>query len=223
MSQGQANSPHSADLGPDINYVADTGPLLCLGAKAGKPLRDIVIPRCHGKTHWVEAVRAELAHQSKGTGPRAAAARAYNGKGASWLTTVVSFTAADDPALTPIWDHLKTLAVAKQRTSRPTSSNPRAHLGEAQCILHAGRHGHTLLSHDDDARRVAKQQGVPAATLVDLARHLVAEERASAKQLANGFLELQRDAIDPGEYIRGQLDLTPRRRPPIPPQRPRAI
>jgi hypothetical protein len=220
VTESQASRSRSVDLGPNTNYVADTGPLLCLGAKVGKPLRDIVKNRCHGKAHWVEAVRAELTHQSKGIGPRAEAARAYNGRGASWLTAVVPFTDADDQALNPIWDDLKRLAASKQRTNQPTSSDPRMHLGEAQCILHASRHGHTLLAHDNDAHRVAKRHGVPAATLVDLARHLVTYERASPRQLANGFLALQQDAIDTGEHITGPLDLTPRKRPPIPAQRP---
>jgi len=218
VSHGQV-TPHIADLGPDINYVADAGPLLCLGGS--KPLRDVVTARCHHKTHWVEAVRAELLHQSKGIGPRARAASVYNGRGAAWLTMTVTFTAVDDQDLTPIRERLRALGEAKAlRKGRAAPADPRAHLGEAQSILHANRGGYTLLAHDDDALRVARERGVPAATLVDLARRLVAEARASAKQLADGFLTLQRDGIDTGEHITGQLDLGPQRRPRIPSQRP---
>ncbi len=197
-------------LAPETTYVTDTGPLLCLGAS--KELRDIYRARCYGKTHWVEAVKAELFHHSRGNGPRARAAEMYNGRGVAWLSAVIAFSAADDNDLAPIRNRLTTLGVAKaNRQGRTPPTDPRANLGEAQSILHAHRHQHTLLAHDDDARIVAKQNSVPAATLVDLARRLVSEG-ISAKQLANMFLTLQRDGIDAGEYITGPLDLVPRGR-----------
>lgn len=218
MSQGQGTSTDVADLGPNTDYVLDAGPLLCIGGF--KYLRDIVTARCHGKAHWVEAVRAELLHRSVGTDRRAHAARSYNGRGAAWLTAVVTFTTVDEHDLNPIKGRLKALGDAKaRRKRRPPQTDPRANLGEAQSILLARRHSHTLLAHDGDARTVSKEHGVASVTLVDLARRLVAEG-SSAKQLASGFLTLQRDGIDTGEHITGQLDLAPRRRPPAMQQQP---
>jgi hypothetical protein len=220
VSQGQANSPNVANLGPDVNYVADTGPLLCLGGS--KILRDLYKAHCYGKTHWVEAVRAELANQSRGIGPRAQAAKTYDGRGASWLPVPISFTTQDDQDITPIRDRLKVLGEAKAKVrGQTTQSSDGAHLGEAQSILHARRHGHTLLSHDDDARGVAGEHAVPAATLVDLGRHFVSERVATPKQLSNEFLTLRADGIDIGEPISGPLDLRPMPNPRVPPQRPR--
>lgn len=204
-------APMNSNLGPDASYVADTGPLLCIGGSSS--LRSIFVDRSHGKTHWVEAVRDELIRHSRGRDPLARAANIYNGRGASWLTAVVQFSNQDDQDLNPIKDRLKQLAEQKAaRKGRAASSHPKANLGEAQSILHSHRNRHTLLAHDDDARRVARENQVPAATLVDLARQLVAEG-TSAKELATAFLSLQRDDIDTGEHIGGQLDLRPRPRP----------
>jgi hypothetical protein len=77
--------------------------------------------------------------------------------------------------------------------------------------LHARRNQHTFLAHDDDARAVANEHSIPAGTLVDLARRLVAEG-AHPRQLADGFMTLQRDGIDTGEHITGPLALVPPRR-----------
>jgi len=207
----QAQNIGILNLGAEANYVADTGPLLCIGGS--KQIRDIIQSRCYRKTHWVDAVRSELLRQSKGSDARARAAQMYNGKGAFWLTETVTFTALDEADVERIRNRLKVLGDAKaQRKGRRPSTHPQANLGEAQSILHARRHKHTLLAHDDDARIVAREHGVPAATIVDLARRLVSEG-FSAKKLANEFLTLQRDGIDTGEHITGQLDLRPRRQP----------
>ncbi len=202
-------TPPIERLGPGTQYVVDTGPLLCLGAS--KVLRDLVKPRCHGATDWVAAVKAELEHRSRGHGPVASAARSYAGTGASWLPPAIAFTAADESDLTPIHDHLRRLAAAKSGSpARNMSTDPRAHLGEAQSILHATRHARTLLAHDTDARTVAGARGIASATLVDLARRFVSEGE-SPKRLSSEFQILSQDGFDADEYVRSQLDLYPRR------------
>lgn len=210
MTSSLGNSAGTVDLGPEATYVADTGPLLCIGGSKG--LREAFVYRSHGKTHWVEAVRDELVKHSRGTDAVARAARIYNGTHARWLTVLVLFGAGDESDLMPIKARLKQLDEAKaaRRGGQP-SSHPKAHLGEAQSILHAIREQHILLAHDNDARTVARENRVRSATLVDLARRLVSEGK-SARVLANEFLTLQRDGIDTGEHITGQLDLAPRKR-----------
>lgn len=218
MSFGQATTPRFADLGPATEYVADTGPLLCLGAS--KYLRSVFRGRCHGKTHWVAAVRAELLNQARGTDARARAARAYTGLGASWLTAVVTFSTADGSELSAIKSRLEQLAKDKERHSgRRALTHPLAHLGETQSILHARRNTYTLLAHDNDARRVAREHGVPAATLIAFAQRLVSEGEP-VKRLADEFQTLRADGINLGGPFTGPLDLMPRPNPPTPKQRP---
>jgi hypothetical protein len=218
MSPTSVAPPNASTLGPEIVYVADTGPLLCLGGS--KKLRDIFRHRCYGKTHWVEAVREELLHQARGKDARARAAQAYTGLAAAWLPAVVTFSAADDSELVVIKDRLEQLAKEKElRTGRAASTHQLAHLGETQSILHARRHKHTLLAHDDDARKVASEHGISTATLIALAQRLVREGH-SAKELADEFQALKLDNIDLGAPFMGPLDLTPRPKPPIPKQRP---
>ena len=197
------------DLGVATHYVADTGPLLCLG---GSPvLRRSLAARLAGKAHWVRAVRDELARFAQRSDPLGKAAKSYSGTGAAWLSTVAEFTGADDAHLRPIMDRLRALASEKARTRGQVKNfHRKENLGEAQSILHAMRNGQTLLAHDNDARRVAIENGVPATTLVSLARRLVAEG-AEPRELAACFLSLQASNIDTGQTIRGQLDLMPRR------------
>lgn len=209
---GEQNRVGAGHVGfdPAVSYVADTGPLLCLGG--AKELRAIFVRRAHGKTHWVRAVCDELLRHSRGSAPLARVAKIYSGRSVGWLTQVVEFTVEDEDDLRPIKERLNQLAEQKAfRKGRVPSAHPKANLGEAQSILHACRNSHILLAHDDDARRVARENRVPAATLVDLARHLVAEG-ASARKLATEFMSLRRDGIDTGEFVNGPLDLAPRRR-----------
>jgi hypothetical protein len=204
-----AHRPRRAvlDLGPSTHYVTDTGPLLCLGGS--KVLRDIFKARCHGKAHWVQAVRDELAHKARGYGAVAKAAEIYGGRSATWLTATIVFAPADQSELQPIWQRLQDLEKEKAtRQGRAPREDPGANLGEAQSILHARRQGHTLLAHDGDARRVAREHSVPNATIVDLAQQLVAEGN-KARPLANELLGLQASGIDTGRHITGPLDLRP--------------
>ncbi|MEU7822483.1 hypothetical protein [Catellatospora sp. NPDC049133] len=218
MNPTSIASPNASTLGPEVVYVADTGPLLCLGGS--KKLRDVFKQRCYGKAHWVVAVREELLHQARGKDARARAAQAYTGKAAAWLPAAITFSDADESELVVIKERLEELAKEKEiRTGRAASTHQLAHLGETQSILHARRHKHTLLAHDNDARKVASEHGIPTATMIALAQRLVREGH-SAKELANEFQALKLDNIDLGAPFMGPLDLTPRPNPPIPRQRP---
>ncbi len=198
-----------ADLGPATQYVLDTGPMLCLG---GFPMMlRLVKHRSHGKAHWVEAVRAEVVRHGLKAGPLGAAARTFQGNGANWLTPPAVFSDADNTDLDPVRARLEVLAREKAESRRSDSiarRDSRADLGEAQSILHAKRNGHTVLTNDDGANIVAGENNLSVATIVDLARQLVAE-RNSARELARGLMKLQADGIDTGEHIAGPLALIP--------------
>lgn len=202
------------ELGPEAHYVTDSGPLLCLGAFP--LLLRIMKARAHGKTHWVRAVREEISRQAaETTSARGAAARTYDGRGAAWLTPIVEFGPSDEADLAPVKDRLAMLAATKaaknaKRYGKPAQEkHPLADLGEAQSIVHAKRSGHTLLCHDMAANTVAREQGIPSATVVDLAQQLVAEGQRP-RQLADGLMLLQRMGIDTGRDVSGPLDLVPR-------------
>lgn len=210
------------NLGPDVQYVADTGPLLCLGDF--RALRTIFKQRCHGKTHWVVAVRAELADQARRNDRIAAAAKSYEGRGAAWLTGPIAFAASDDVALARIRARMRQLAeeAAKRRGENPPADHARAHLGETQSILHASRNSLILLTHDGDAHTAAKEHGLRSATLIDIAQQLLFEgvPGITADSLYRGFISAQSAKIFPGRHLRGPLDLNPFRVPgPRPPTR----
>ncbi|MET8040168.1 hypothetical protein ABZU25_04780 [Micromonospora sp. NPDC005215] len=194
----------------DGEYVADTGPLLCLGYS--KQLRDHVKRRWGRKTHWVDAVRQELALHAKKYDAKGRAAQYFGGTAARWLVDAPPVDDADIPKLNALLARLKALELEKSAiTGRRVKTGSKANLGEAESILFACQQGHTLLAHDNDAKKVAREVGVPAGTVVDLARWLVAQG-ANVAELGQSLLDLQATDIDSGERISGVLDLVPRQR-----------
>ena len=201
-----ANQPH---------LVFDTGPLLCLGGS--RELRAAVVPRYRHNAHWVDAVLNELRNLASRPGHIGIAAGAASGTHSTWLPRPVSFSQGDATDLTQIIDRLHNLADIKNaQRGKAISRRGNTHLGEAQSILHARRYAYHLVSHDEDAKRVAVENNVQPLTIVTLARTLVAD-RASAKLLAGSLITLSTRNIDIGETVRGELDLMPPRKPRLPP------
>lgn len=186
-------------------YVLDTGPLLCLGA--GKPFMTAFLQRCYGRTHWVGAVRDELARQARGSGPLQRAASRYSGRGASWLPSPVDLSGPESAAEVAgvLAEVQRCSSVAPQNRKR--GMNP--DLGEAQSIVHAERTANVLMSHDNAALRVARARRVRAVTLVDLARRLVAEGSHKPAPLVAEFQKLRQTGLDIGGVVNGVLDLAP--------------
>lgn len=181
--------------------VADTGPLLCLAGAVA--LMRMYRARWGASTEWVEAVRDELKTQTRRKDGVGGAARRYEGRGAAWLPAPVAF-AHDDPEVNEI------LAQVRAQASKKRSGT--ADLGEAQSLAHAARGRKVFLTHDEGARQVARGRRVRSATLVDLARIAVEDNRSEAKPLASAFAALRQQGLDAGPYVRSALDLHPRPR-----------
>ncbi len=205
----------SSGLHADVELVVDTGPFLCLGG--AKVLHDAFRLRCYGKTHWVQAVHDELAGHGRGTDAKATAARAFvPPRRSHWLPEPVTFgPPGSDPAVDRVLADVRGITAARRRAAGrpPASAPPRPgdDLGEAQSIVLASRTRRTLMSHDDGARIAARQARVPAVTLVDLARRLVADGQQRPAVLASAFQKLKQNGIEIGGVVNGPLDLTPRR------------
>jgi hypothetical protein len=120
------------------------------------------------------------------------------------LPRYIRFTDDDQAEIDIVHGRLREL-------SKVVDPHPNENLGEAQSIIHARRNAHYLVAHDGDAQRVARENGVPATTIVSLAREIVATG-GNARELADAFISLQSRRINTGYPVRSELDLTPRRR-----------
>ncbi|MEV0425357.1 hypothetical protein [Micromonospora sp. NPDC050495] len=154
-------------------------------------------------------MRQELAKHAKGRDAKGQAAKYFDGPDCGWLIMAPPVQPQEIRVLEALLERLKELELEKaQRLGRRAKSHPKANLGEAESILHAIRHGHAFLAHDNTAKRVAWDAGLQAGTIVDVVKWMVSRG-ANAYQLAEELKELQAVKIDTGLWINSVLDLTP--------------
>ncbi|MFD6635779.1 hypothetical protein ACFWDN_08150 [Micromonospora chalcea] len=156
-------------------------------------------------------MKEELARHAKGRDAKGRAAQYYDGLAARWLISARAVDSADRPRVDALLGRLQQLEQEKAPRGFRPRTDQRANLGEAESILHAWQQGYVLLAHDLDAKRVAREVGVPATTVVDLAKWLIANG-ANVHELGSSLLDLQAADIDTGRWINGVMDLVPRQR-----------
>ena len=188
-------------------FVADTGPLLCHGTLKNGARR---FRAAIGALYHVSAVRSELecrATSQSGSKHLRDAAAAWTGTHVGRLGTHHDLSASG-ASVTRVKAALSQWDTQKGKVGRHQSAND----GEAEAIVAALELNALLIANDNGARAVAAAEGVQAVwTTVDVLISEVAMGAATEDSAFQDYQRMRQRNTDPGDVVRGPLDLIPRR------------
>lgn len=197
-------------------HFVDAGPLLCLGGsqKLAAVFDESFLPN----SLVVEAVANEIDDHARRRDPPGDPKRQKHITAAAQvdLTRYKSLLAANRPRPTPTPDHLasvearlRELAVEKaERRGKTREIGPTENRGEAESIHASLQESATLITCDNDAHRVAREEGVSTETFVDVAKRIAAlPDSLRPKQVLQELQQLTKQGFDVGDVVTSVLDL----------------
>lgn len=198
-----------SDLG--VHFL-DTGPLLCLGGS--DVIADLYDETLLVDARAAEAVAKEVRRRGAEKTPNGdpqrrgqvnRAARAAVGRYFPLLESAIPVPNRSAPQFVSIKAKLMYLATQKNGDKQ---IHPNANDGEAESIHVAKISSANFVTGDNDARFVAKQNGVYCETFVDLASRLSrAQRQVKTKRIFGELQRLAKAGIDIGDRVSSHLDL----------------